>query len=258
MTLLHPLFAQPFETGIGVWRYMNLAKLLRMLQTQTLYFARSDHLGDPFEGSNTTGMALRLKAACQPGREEDLRKLYPHLPLDQARYAVEAMRNTRRESRARTFISCWHMGNVESAAMWSLYGGEGASVAIRCTYDNLRSALPAATFFGAVNYLDWNSEAFDQGNTLAPFICKRSSYRHENEIRAVIERDVWSVQNETRDINFDEFGAAVSMDIARIATQIYVSPAAPLWFENVVRDSCIQYGLHSPVKRSDLESDPLY
>ncbi len=37
----------PDETKI--WRYMDLAKFLWILETKSLFFARTDKLGDPYE-----------------------------------------------------------------------------------------------------------------------------------------------------------------------------------------------------------------
>lgn len=37
--------------GQKLWRYMDLAKFLALLEDRALYFARADKLGDPFEGA---------------------------------------------------------------------------------------------------------------------------------------------------------------------------------------------------------------
>lgn len=47
----HPSFIQPKDGSIKIWRYIDFTKLVSMLSTQSLYFTRSDKLGDPFEGS---------------------------------------------------------------------------------------------------------------------------------------------------------------------------------------------------------------
>src|SRR5687768_14667395 len=40
------------EPGTKLWRYMDLAKFLHLLEDRTLFFARADRLGDPFEGAS--------------------------------------------------------------------------------------------------------------------------------------------------------------------------------------------------------------
>jgi hypothetical protein len=45
----HPSFQLPTNKDIPIWRYMDLAKYLWMLDRQSLYLARATALGDPFE-----------------------------------------------------------------------------------------------------------------------------------------------------------------------------------------------------------------
>jgi hypothetical protein len=47
----HESFALPTNKDIPIWRYMDLAKYLSMLDSQSLFFSRATLLGDPFEGS---------------------------------------------------------------------------------------------------------------------------------------------------------------------------------------------------------------
>ena len=45
----HSSFEPPADRDVSVWRYMDLAKFLWMLQKNALFFARADQLGDPYE-----------------------------------------------------------------------------------------------------------------------------------------------------------------------------------------------------------------
>ena len=54
----HKSFPQPPDPSISVWRYMDLAKLMWLLQRRALYFSRLDKLGDPFEGHYTKALAI--------------------------------------------------------------------------------------------------------------------------------------------------------------------------------------------------------
>jgi hypothetical protein len=58
-TQAHPTFKKPADLKIKVWRYMSLPRFIWMLQRRALYFARSDLMGDPFEGrySRITAMS---------------------------------------------------------------------------------------------------------------------------------------------------------------------------------------------------------
>jgi len=253
----HPLFRQPVDQTVKVWRYINLAKFVRLLQTRSLFFARADRLGDPFEGSNTHAWANYWQWACAPGNETELGRVYPTMSADQARGVVEGMRVERQKQLKRVFVSCWHASNVESAAMWSLYGEISASIAVCCSYSALALALPPAVYMGEVQYLDWDREGFDQGNMLAPFVSKRSSYRHEQEVRAVIDALTWEAHYNSPLVS-DDFGSALQVDVNAVVHEIFVSPTAPTWFEEVVIGLARNYGLIAPIHRSALGRDPVY
>jgi hypothetical protein len=47
----HPSFPPPSDRGVKIWRYMDLAKFVSLLQDSSFHFCRADRLGDPFEGS---------------------------------------------------------------------------------------------------------------------------------------------------------------------------------------------------------------
>ena len=49
----HPVVApfQPRDNNIKVWRYLDVIRLTAFMATRSLFFARADTLGDPFEGS---------------------------------------------------------------------------------------------------------------------------------------------------------------------------------------------------------------
>ena len=44
-------FVQPDDEEIKVWRYMDFTKLISLIDSRRLFFARADKLGDSFEGS---------------------------------------------------------------------------------------------------------------------------------------------------------------------------------------------------------------
>ena len=47
----HPIFIQPENEDIKVWRYMDFTKLVSLIDSLRLYFTRADKFEDPFEGS---------------------------------------------------------------------------------------------------------------------------------------------------------------------------------------------------------------
>lgn len=58
---IHPSFPQPEKPLTPVWRYMDFAKLVSLLQHGALYFPRLDRLADPFEGSLSRAEFERIR-----------------------------------------------------------------------------------------------------------------------------------------------------------------------------------------------------
>lgn len=254
----HESFQQPDRKDASIWRYLDLAKFVHLLQTRNLYFSRADKLGDKFEGSNTAAAAAFFEQLCAPGYESELAQLYPGMEPDRARHAIKDLRRLRKEMLDQVFVSCWHLAERESAAMWSLYGGVNASVAIRLPYSSLAEALPSGVFMGQVRYIDWAASAFDQGNSLEPFIHKRVSFEHEREVRAVLWCEYFRASHADTPMTFQVSGVQLPIDLPAKLTGIYVSPAAPAFFEDVVQGLCNSYGVNLKVQQSELSSPAVY
>lgn len=155
----HPAFPQPKDPNIRIWRYMDFTKYVFMLETSSLYFARADMLGDPFEGSYS-----KVNIQLRPIVYKDAQ-----LPL---RVFDDMVRFTR-WVREWTYVNCWHMNEYESAAMWRLYAKSSDAIAIQTAYAKLAACLPNEVFLGAVQYIDYEKDWFLEGNILYPFMYKR-------------------------------------------------------------------------------------
>ena len=46
----HPVFEQPSDVNVRVWRYLDFTKLVSLVDSRRLYFTRADKFEDPFEG----------------------------------------------------------------------------------------------------------------------------------------------------------------------------------------------------------------
>ncbi|WP_313229941.1 hypothetical protein [Sphingobium yanoikuyae] len=149
----HPNFEEPSDKSIGLWRYMDLAKFMSLLEGSSLYFARADKLGDPFEGSVPTSNVTMYD---QLIADDELRKrVYPDMDSDGIRHMREQIAASRRQMAQKMFVSCCHASNHESAAMWSIYSKIDESIAVRTSYSKLNEALPSQVYLGKVNYIDY-------------------------------------------------------------------------------------------------------
>jgi hypothetical protein len=156
-----PNFSQPEDGRLKVWRYLDLERLLSLLAKAEIAYVRSDVLPDPFEGSLPLALHEWSKSVAP----------LPNLTASELRTAF----------RKQIFLSCWHLNEHESEAMWRLYCGAERGVAIQTTYEKLAAAVPHDGFIAKVRYEDYGSYVPDPDermNMLWPFLIKRPSFAH--------------------------------------------------------------------------------
>jgi streptogramin lyase len=252
----HPSFVTP-DSGLILWRYMDLPKLISMLDQEALFFARLDSQVDRFEGSLPSRTLDDEAAALLPlslGRRPELRDHF------------EMMRSSVRGFRARSLSSCWYASDHESTAMWDLYSQTNHGIAIRTSAGSLRASIdtallpepvsageipPAeesriACYMGLVRYLDYERDLLLPTTGLDYLTSKRSSYEHEREVRLVILSDTPVAG-----------GQQVACHLDRLVDAVYISPSAPRWFHDVVGSVLARYERVWDLRQSDLSRDPL-
>jgi len=225
---------------------MDFTKFVSMLESSSLFFARADCLGDPFEGSYSRG-------------NERLRPiLYKDIPSEAlSRMASEGAEFTR-FLRKWTFVSCWHMNEGESAAMWKLYAKTNEAVALKTSFFRLVNELDDKTYVGKVEYIDFDHDWLPEGNTFYPYVHKRRSFAHEREVRAVIQELPVSDQGIDRTKEPPSGGVERSVNISTLIEAIHVAPTCPTWFKETVEKVARRYGLSAPVIQSALDDEPFF
>ena len=144
----NPPLPIPREPHAAVWRYLNFAKFMWLLEAGALFLPYTELFSDVLEG----GKRRRVR--------DD----------DRARRAA---------------VSSWHASDHESEAMWRIYSPPQEALAIRSTYERLRDGLPDYVRIHLVQYADSPPTSDDP---LLPFFFKRKAYEHEKELRAVVGR----------------------------------------------------------------------
>jgi hypothetical protein len=237
----HPNLTLPHPED-SLWRYVDLWKLVYLLDRKLLWFSRLDTLDDPYEGLPTRPLI------------DDMWKAIEGLPAeDRSRMVKVAEHNTQvfQMGREVLLVSCWHVNPGESAAMWRLYAPSGEGIAIRTTFENFRRSLISETTTvhgGMVEYVDFESHRPETFNILQWASLKRVAFRHESEFRAFVMSSTWPTQ----------LGIGVSVDLDYLLSEVYVLPTAPPWHVDVVRALCNQFGVKAKVFQSRLLEHPLY
>jgi len=229
-----------------VWRYMDFTKFFSLISTKTLFLGRADRLDDPFEGSySKANIQLRPK-------------IYKDIPKNIFDKMNEQMSSFARWIRQWTYINCWHMSDYESAAMWKLYAKSNQAVAIQTSYENLVNALPEDVFIGLVQYIDYEKDWLPEGNTLYPFMHKRKSFAHENEVRIVHQTYPTSEKGILVGDQNDRDGISVNVNLTLLIDKAYVAPTAPAWYLNLVEEVLKKYEINKALNLSNLDEKPVF
>ncbi len=243
----HHVFEKPKDKNAKIWRYVDFTKFVSLLDKSALFFARADKLGDPFEGSFPE-VNVKLRPELYGG------KIPPKILEDLSQLRRRLLRNT--------VVSCWHLSEYESAAMWKLYIKSDEGITIRSTFKQLTSCFKDEEHdihVGIVKYIDYEKDWMPEGNTLYPFLHKRKSFKHEQEVRAIIQGfHYW--KNGGIDFRKTPFnsGAYITVDLDTLIDEIRLAPTCPEWLHEVVRSVTERYGLDKKVLRSDLDKVPFY
>jgi hypothetical protein len=239
--IVEPKINDQLRRDTVLWRYLDAAKLFDFFENSTLFFCRADHFSDKFEGAFTPSLRDQISAAYARGEID---------------YNYEQFK---RRMRASVFINCWHRNQDDSAAMWALYGKSDCAVALTTTVGQLSETLQAAesdheVWIARVEYVKhWRDPKLDLSPDYARiFTYKTKAYEYEKEVRVIIDRTRHQAGTE-----LGECGILVPVEAALLLRSIVIAPDAPPWFEKLVRQSALRYGIKAPVRRSKLATDPI-
>ena len=224
----------PNETKI--WRYMDFTKFMSLLQFQKLFFTTTRLLDDKFDGSLANVGVVGIAVFGMPDLSvENIQQSLLYPPSGMA-------------------ISCWHMNEGESAAMWKAYAFNSGGVAIQSDVSRLESAgnySEVKVVQGKVNYgLKDLGVGF---NHVSPFFYKRSSFAYEQEYRVLVYVGEDHVKREKLQ---REGGLFIPMKLEVLIEKIYIAPFSPPWFSHLVKNVIRKYGLNKPVVLSEIDQKP--
>lgn len=223
-----------------VWRYMRLSRFLWMFKESKLYFSRAAQFkNDPYEGT---------------------------IPFPSAGQIAENQKAAYGLQRRLAAISCWHMNEVESVAMWKLYVEGPEAVAIQSRISALKKLDERSPFvIGKVKYINYETEPQPRFvepllrlQPYLPIFQKRQSYQHEQEVRVVILNpgDIPGERVIPPERNMESTGFGVPVRLPELVERIVVSPEFPPFAITSLQKDVDSAGLKVSVEKSDLLKQP--
>ncbi len=314
-------YGEPYLDSTVIWRYMDVSRFLSLLTESTLYFPTVFQLADPYEGIEVQQgefAAIFYRQAAEASKtmpiEDAALRLVAMGPEGHAtRVAiVEAMKDRTDEENANiarvlpkqqsllqqlhrswSVVSCWHINNSQSAAMWELYCKSGEGIAIRSTVGALCSSIhnygkdltvSTVKYRGVNEIVDGMALFRFAPSSVACLFQKRKSFEHEHELRIVQQNETnddetiidtvskWEslfhadqakgIEGRVKDVcgKYKEGrGRAIPVNLDVLIDEIYVAPLAGGWIKPAIEKvlETLKPPIRKKVNQSDLYKDPL-
>jgi hypothetical protein len=251
----HPVFKDPDDGIVKIWRYFDFTKFVSLIQKKALFFSRADKFKDPFEGSWTQLDAEKR----QQLRIHDIKAQKEFVSAEEIDKILKQDSIFYKHIKKTTLVNSWHYNESESAAMWKLFLKSNEGIAIQTTTTRFKESFnhfSLPVYIGKVNYIDYDRDQFYYpfNNTFVAFVHKRRAFEHEREYRAILSLDPNFVWDEEE----DPHGKYVPVDVNVMIEKIYVSPGTPSWYTGLIISMCEKYGLHKEVVPSILNNKPIF
>ena len=219
-----------------VWRYMDLAKFVSMLEQKALWLARADTFRHRHEGRFPNEMRKFIEKAYEGLKAKDDSRV-----KDADDFQDYLLKNT--------FISCWHGNLDENMVMWEIYGKDCRAVAVQTTIREMKRSIDTSGTTG--HSLLLKSVIYEKAEDVSGvipyeecFFRKRPHFSFEKEVR--ISLDTYAPASPSKN---GPYGHRLPVNIHELIACVLVHPDSPQWFVDVVNSLATKYGIHAPVER---------
>ena len=240
-----------------IWRYMDFSKYVYLVTNRALYFTRADKLDDPYDCSwmQLLGEQDKQLSLANPQGKERKRQVNIF-------------------ERLFVYLNCWHMNDVQSAALWKLYSeNKYETIAIQTTFEKLDSEIKLKWSRDGIRISKVKYDLENAGEPIgnppegrlfsilgwANIIYKRPSFKHEEELRAFIYQGFDKEIKEKVLRNEAHLGKLmkerpeyirIEINPSDLIEKVYVSPLAKDLFVVLVKN--VSGELKDRVLKSDL------
>jgi hypothetical protein len=235
------IITQPRNAEDTIWRYMDLPKLIYLLEKRKLYMSRADCFEDKHEGAT-------------PAAQKEWE-------MQQNPKGSEMLTDFRRTQREWTFVSCWSHCKHESHALWRIFCGPKQGVAVRSQYRRLLELVNPKVEDMIVGLVDYGRSDPIPPNTLVPFFRKRRAFDYEREARIVanIYRCL-DVHDSTGPLLPPRTCLEIPVNLILFVDAVRIHPEADANYAEVVKSVVTKFAPELPdrLERSELATDPAF
>ena len=224
------------EESLRLWRYMDLAKLIALLEKKAIWLARADTFKDGYEGRFPDQMRAWIEKAYESFPDNE-----PSPVKDADDFQDYLLKNT--------FVSCWHKNIDENMVMWEIYGRDTNAVALQTTVGRMKDSINSSGLSG--HSLLLKPVVYERSESVQGvlpyeecFFRKRPHFAFEDEVR--ISLDTYSRISPVKDT---PYGYGLPASINGLVENIFVHPDSSEWFVDVVNSITKHYSVHAEVKR---------
>lgn len=223
------------KDGSPLRRYVDFAKYVDLLRTNSLYFRRADRFTDRFEGALTPS----IRKAIDEGHRIDK-------DAEDANIFYE-------KGRKGTYVSCWTYGAKDNMALWQLFGGTASSVAVHTNVERITRLCLSwreNVLITQVKYIDhFENPDMVVSRYSDPLQFKHLAFDFEREVRVMIPMpQTWRDNPEG---THRPLGS-----LSDLITSVTIGPDAGPWFIELVQEVSQRYGLKVPIRSSQLAALP--
>ena len=222
--------------SLTLWRYMDLAKLISLLETKSIWLARADTFKDRHEGRLPDEMRKLTEKAYESFSNDD-----PSPVKDADDFQDYLLKNT--------FVSCWHKNIDENMVMWEIYCRDTNAMAVQTTVGRIKDSIDSSKLSG--HFLLLKPVVYEKSEDVPGvlryedcFFRKRPHFAFEEEVR--ISLDTYSPANPAKGT---PYGYGLPVSINNLIESIYVHPDSSQWFVDVVNSITKHYEVDAEIMR---------
>lgn len=242
------------EENYKIVKYLDITKFLSLIQTESIFFCRLDKFEDKFEGTLPITSLKYLEGWYRQMYHSG--QLHSNNIEESIQKALITQKKAEESFKKIVCISCWNKNMQESYALWKIYSDINKGIMITSNIDNLISSLENTSEkiqLSEVRYINHKTDFIDVNNLNYPIIHKNTAYHFEEEVRLIHQVEAgngllydWSDEKNSN-------GKYIDIDLNILIDEIILSPYAPEWFFDIIKDLLEKYNLKKTIKFSDLK-----